>query len=324
MWLYVAVTAYFINAGIYIADKFLLSKKIHSSIAYAFYVGVWSVFSLVLLLFDPWLPNFRQLILDLIVGFLYLVTLVFWYKALHQSEATRVVPIVGALVPVFSFILSLVFLGETLSERQLLAFCILIIGGILISIKHTKFYEISRVKEKFKNVFGNFLGGIHAGYRPSQRLIINSTVSALFFAIFYVLIKYVYSHQPFIGGFVWSRLGSFLGAFLIFSVPAWNKLIRKSRKETLGFKNLFFFLSVRIFGTLAFIFLNWAISLGNVALINSLQGTQYVFLFFLVLFLSARHPKVLKEELGGGVLLQKVLGILLISIGLYMLAVKIV
>jgi len=216
----------------------------------------------------------------------------------------------------------MVFLGETLSERQLLAFCILVIGGILISIKHTKFYEISQVKERFKNIFGNLLGPIHAGYRPTQRLIINSVISALFFAAYYVLIKYVYNHQPFVGGFVWSRMGSFLGAILIFIVPTWRGLIRKRGKETKGVKNLAFFLLVRVFAAFAFILLNRAISLGNVALTNSLQGTQYVFLFFIVIFLSAKHPKALKEELGGGVLLQKILGILHISVGLYMLATK--
>ena len=69
----------------------------------------------------------------------------------------------------------------------------------------------------------------------------------------------------------------------------------------------------------AFIMLNWAISLGNVALINSLQGTQYVFLILIVLFLSATYPKILKEEIGGGVMLQKGIGISLICTGLYML-----
>ena len=141
MWLLVAISSYFINAGVYVADKFLLSKKIHSSIAYAFFVGIWSIFNFVLLVFDPWVPSIQELLVDLLAGLLFLATLIFWYKALHQSEATRVVPIVGALVPIFSFLLSFIFLGETLGERQLLAFVILINGGILISVKHTRFYK---------------------------------------------------------------------------------------------------------------------------------------------------------------------------------------
>lgn len=321
MWLPIAIFAYFINTGIYVADKFLLSKKIHSSITYAFYVGVWSIFNLALLVFYPWLPNFRELLVDLLAGILFLITLIFWYKALHQSEATRVVPIVGALIPVFSFLFSYIFLGESLAERQLLAFFILINGGILISVKYTRFWMLGQIWERFRNIFGNILGPIHARYRPTRRLIINSVTSALFFAIYYVLIKYIYLHQPFIGGFVWSRIGTFIGVMFLLFIPDWRKLIIKHQKGIKTPKNLSFFLLVRILAALAFIMLNWAISLGNVALINSLQGVQYVFLFFLILFLSTKFPKILKEELGGGVMLQKFIGVTLIGIGLYMLIV---
>ncbi len=319
MWLFVAVSSYFINAGVYVADKFLLSKKIHSSVTYAFYVGIWSIFNFTLLIFAPWVPTFRELSIDLLAGLLFLVTLIFWYKALHQSEATRVVPIVGALTPIFSFALSFIFLGQSLGERQLLAFLILIYGGILVSVRRTKFYALKEIMESAKNIFGDLLGGIHAQYRPTHRLIINSTVSALFFAGYYVLIKYIYLHQPFIGGFVWSRLGTFLGVLLILFVPSWRKHIVEHRKEAKRPKNLSFFLGVRILAAAAFIMLNWAVSLGNVAMINALQGTQYVFLFLLILFLSAKYPKIIKEEMGGGVLLQKIIGVMLVSTGLYML-----
>jgi len=321
MWLIIAISAYFINAGVYVADKFLLSKKIHSSITYAFYVGIWSIFNLCLLVFDPWLPDFQELALDLLAGMLFLVTLIFWYKALHQSEATQVVPIVGALVPIFSLLFSFVFLGQSLGEKQLLAFIILIMGGILISIKHTRFYYFKESWGKFKNVFGNFLGILHARYRPASRLILNSLVSALFFAVYYVLIKYIYDNQPFIGGFVWSRLGTFLGVLLMLFIPTWRQLIIKHQKGVKTPKNLSIFLFIRILAALAFIMLNWAISLGSVALINSLQGTQYIFLILLVLFLSAKFPKISKEELGGGVMLQKIMGAVLVGVGLYMLII---
>ena len=176
MWLFASISAYFINAGVYVADKFLLSKKIHSSIVYAFFVGIWSIFNIFLLAFDPWIPTFRELAIDLLAGILFLATLVFWYKALHQSEATRVVPIVGALIPIFSFILSYIFLGQVLTQQQFLAFLVLVNGGVLISVKQNKFYEFHRVWDKFKSVFGNALGGIHAEYRPTRRLILNSII----------------------------------------------------------------------------------------------------------------------------------------------------
>jgi drug/metabolite transporter (DMT)-like permease len=322
MWLLVALVSYFINAGVYVGDKFILSKKIHSSVAYAFYVGIWSFLNIFLLFLDPWIPNWRQFSLDMFAGILFLGTLIFWYKALHQSEATRVVPIVGALIPVFSFILGFLFLHDHLTERELLAFAILVIGGVLISVKQTKFYELQEVTNRIKAVTGNVLGGIHAEYRPTQRLIINSVIAAFFFAAFYVLIKYVYSTQPFIGGFVWSRLGSFVGVNLMLLIPSWRKEIQdKHIGQSSKPNNLFLFFSIRILASVAFILLNRAVSMGDVALINALQGAQYIFLFIMVLFLSAKFPKVLKEELGGSVLFQKIIGALLVGIGLYMLTV---
>lgn len=318
MWIFITIGAYFVNAGVYVADKFLLSKKIHSSIAYAFYVSVWSIFNVCLLFLWPWMPSPRELALDLLAGFLFLVTLVFWYKALHQSEASRVVPLVGALVPIFSCIFSFIFLGEVLNKQQLIAFVVLICGGILISIKDTKLYIYQQVINKIKKIWGELLGKIHAKYQPSSRLLINSIFSAVFFAAYYVLMKYIYLHQPFIGSFAWSRLGSFIGALLMLSVPDWRYAIASQQKGAKTTMNMLFFLTVRFFAAMAFIIINWAISLGNVAIINALQGSQYLFLFLIILIVSVKFPKILNEQLGGGVFVQKIIGTLMICLGLYL------
>jgi drug/metabolite transporter (DMT)-like permease len=321
MWIFITIGAYFINAGVYVADKFLLSKKIHSSIAYAFYVGIWSVFNVGLLFFWPWMPNLQEMTLDLLAGFLFLITLVFWYKALHQSEASRVVPIVGALVPVFSFILSFVFLGETLSGQQLLAFFILICGGVLISIKHTKVYSYQRVVARFREVVGDIVGNVPAGAQPTSRILINSVTAAVFFAVYYILMKYIYMYQPFVGSFVWSRLGSFVGVLLMLFVPDWRRLIFEQQKGAKTPKNMFYFLTIRLLAAAAFIMINWAISLGNVAMVNALQGVQYLFLFVIILLISNKFPKMLNEQLGGGVLLQKLIGTVMVCLGLYLFIV---
>ncbi|MFH1232875.1 MAG: EamA family transporter [Patescibacteria group bacterium] len=318
MWLFVTIGAYFVNAGVYVADKFLLSKKVHSSIAYAFYVSIWSIFNIFLLFLSPWMPNLREMALDLLAGFLFLVTLVFWYKALHQSEASRVVPIVGALVPIFSFIFSFIFLNEELNQQQFIAFVILICGGILISIKQTKLYSYQQVSSKIKKIWGELLGNLHASYQPTSRLLINSIFSAIFFAAYYVLMKYIYSYQPFIGSFVWSRFGSFIGALLILLVPDWRYLIVSQQKGAKTSKNMFFFLTIRLLAAGAFIAINWAISLGTVAIVNALQGVQYLFLFLIILIISVKFPKILNERLGGGVLVQKLIGTIMICLGLYL------
>lgn len=321
MWLFVSISAYFINAGVYIADKFLLSKKIHSSITYAFYVGIWSIFNFLLLIFDFYVPSMREFGIDIIAGLLFLATLVFWYKALHQSEATRVVPIVGALVPIFSLVFSYIFLGTNLGGKEILSFIVLIIGGFLVSIKRTRIYIFKETIERIRMAMDDIIGAVHAKYRPTRRLLFNSFISAIFFAAYYVLIKYVYETQPFIGGFVWSRLGTFIGVILFLFIPDWRKKIANYKKDARKPKNFSFFIFIRLLAGLAFVMLNYAINLGDVAMTNALQGVQYVFLLLLVLFLSKKYPKVLMEELGKGVMIQKFLGAVLISIGLYILII---
>ncbi|PIP33688.1 hypothetical protein COX69_03995 [Candidatus Falkowbacteria bacterium CG_4_10_14_0_2_um_filter_48_10] len=319
MWLMVAIAAYLINAVVYVADKFILSKKIHSSVVYAFFVSIWSVFNLALLPFAFWIPSGREFGLDFLAGLLFLGTLIFWYKALHQSEATRVVPVVGALVPIFSLFLAFIFLGQGIGKSQFVAFTVLVIGGAMISVRRTRFYYLSQWWARAREIGGDFLGSIHSRYRPTRRLVLNSLIAAFFFAAYYVLAKHIFTTQPFIGAFVWSRIGTFAGALAILAVPKWREQIKEHQRGVKTPKNLLFFLLVRLAAAAAFIMLNWAISLGNVALVSALQGTQYLFLILLVFFLSAQHPDYIKEEMGRGVLAQKFFGALLVCLGLYLL-----
>ncbi|NCQ16185.1 hypothetical protein GW814_00850, partial [Candidatus Falkowbacteria bacterium] len=217
------------------------------------------------------------------------------------------------------FILSFVFLGETLNQQQFLAFIILICGGVLISIKQTKLYIYQRVINRIKEIIGDIIGEVPAGARPTSRLIVNSVAAAVFFASYYVLMKYIYTYQPFVGSFVYSRLGSFAGVLLMLFVPEWRRLIVEQQQGAWRRpKNMFYFLTIRLLAAAAFIMINYAISLGNVAIVSALQGVQYLFLFLIILIVSARFPKVLHEQLGGGVFLQKLIGTVMVCLGLYL------
>ncbi|OGF26588.1 hypothetical protein A2477_01685 [Candidatus Falkowbacteria bacterium RIFOXYC2_FULL_47_12] len=319
MWLPIAIFAYFINAGVYTADKYFLSKKVHSSISYAFYVGIWSIGNAALFWFAPFVPSWEWLLIDLAAGLLFLWALVAWYKALHQSEATKVVPIVGAFIPIFSFLLAYVFLGEVLTRQQLLALFVLIAGGILISAKQREISFMRKCANYCRAMFGFVIGKTYAEDHPVRRLIVNSLVSAFIFAAYYVLIKYVYLHQPFLGSYIWTRLGSFAGALGLLLVPAYRHLIFEKKRRAEAVRSLPLFLSIRFLAVIAFILLNYAIALGNVALVNALQGVQYVFLIFIILVLSEQYPKILREEMSRKILLQKFIGVLMVSVGLYLL-----
>ena len=62
-----------------------------------------------------------------------------------------------------------------------------------------------------------------------------------------------------------------------------------------------------------------AMALGSVTLVNAVQGAQYGFLFILALLFSYRWPKIFGEEFNIKVIVQKVIALILIILGLYLL-----
>jgi len=65
---------------------------------------------------------------------------------------------------------------------------------------------------------------------------------------------------------------------------------------------------------------NYAVAIGSVSLVTSLQGLQYVFLLVLTLFGTLLFPRVIKENISWRILSRKVIAIIFIVIGLYFIA----
>lgn len=297
-WLFIAIVSYFFNAITAITDKFLLRKSIPSVMAYSFYVGLLSILAVILVPLGVVWPGWQAVMLDMIPGIIFFWTVYFFIVAVKKYEVSRVVTMVGGFAPIFTLILSAIFLGERLGEMQILAFVFLVAGGVLISFKKNK-------EEKLKR---KLFVGIGA-----------SILSALVFALYYVSAKFIFSDdQPFISAFFWSRIGSFLMAVFVLAIPVWRNSILGARKAA-GAKGGSLFIANKVLAALAFILLNKAIELGDVSLVNAIQGVQYVFLLGMALLLSKRYPKVLEESLTRAVIIQKIVAIVLISLGLALL-----
>ena len=314
MWLLITVLANLFNGAVYLADKYFLSKKVHSSISYTFYVGIWSVGNCVLFLFNRHVPTWSWLLLDLAAGLVFMAALYFWYKALHQGETTKVVPIAGAFIPIFTLLLNYLIGRHNLTGQELGALVILIIGSGLLSARPKDnqwlawWIRLKRFFQPDKVIF-----------RSTRRLIFNSLLASFIFATYYVFIKFLYDSQGFANAFIWTRLGSFVGALALIAWPASRHLILDKPRRQTTIKSLPLFLLIRIIAFIAFVLSNFAIALADVSLVNSLQGLQYLFLLVIVLTLTKRYPKLVKQEISRDNLWQKISGIILINLGLFLL-----
>jgi len=298
LWLLVTISAYFLFAIVALGDKYLLAGPPNPK-SYSFYVGTLGILILVLIPFvDFSVPSLPQIFLCLLAGSIYILALFGLYAALENFEASRVVPAIGGLLPLFTF--GLVYLAsggkEVLSGWEILAFILLLTGSVFITFKKGKL-----ITSKSLQV---------------------SAASALLFALAFVLTKYVYLAQPFWSGFIWMRIGGFLIALCFLFTKEVKREIFE-RKFTFQKKTGTFFLFNQAIGAGAFILQNWAIALvplGFLAFINALEGTKYVFLLIFAILISLKFPKVLKEEISRKILFQKILAILLIGSGLALLA----
>ncbi len=297
-WLIITISAYFLFAIVALGDKYLLAGPPNPR-SYSFYVGVLGILSLLLIpLVGFSIPETSQLILALIAGAILIFALFGLYTGLENFEASRVVPAIGGLLPLFTFGLVYLFsCGKDLfSLTEASAFILLLAGSILITFR------------KGKSI-------------TSKSLQI-SAVTAFFFAFAFVLTKYVYLVQPFWSGFIWMRIGGFLTALcFIFTKEVKREIFE--RKFTFQKKTGAFFLFNQAMGGGAFILQNWAIALVPLAFlpfISALEGTKYIFLLILASLISFKLPQLLKEEISKEVILQKVAAILLIGGGLALLA----
>lgn len=292
-WLPITIIGYFFNSISIIVDKSLLNKKIPHPVVYTFYISLLGAVAFLLAPFGLHLISATNFIYSIISGFFFTLALLAMFSALLRSEASRVTPVIGSFSPLFILTLSYFVVRERLSLEQTIAFILIFLGSVLISYRRR--YQDKHIKSIWLAILSAFL-----------------------FAVSYVLAKYVYDEVGFISGFVWARIGSFIAAIFLL-MPKKNRRVIQDNFKSRGDGAAPLMIIGQAAGALSSILVNIAISLGSVTLVNALQGLNYVFLFFMVLILGKWHPEWLKEELSREIIVQKIIAILLIVVGLYLI-----
>ena len=294
-WISIAIAAYFLTALNSVVDKYLLGRSIPHPVVYAFYVGVFSIFTIILTPFGFEWPGWTQFGAALFVGIIFLLALISFFTALKTGETSRTVSVVGAMTPIFILILSAIISGDSLRGGEYYALALLVLGTVLISAHR------------------------HKKDCPCLRITGLATFAAFFFALFFISARFVFDNQEFISGFIWTRIGSFLAAFLLLLMPSNRKLIFNMTKKV-GVKMGGLFIANKTLAGFAFLMLNYAIAIGNITLVNALEGVKYIFLLLLVFIISKFRPTILQEETTFFVLLQKTIAIALIFLGILLLS----
>ena len=308
MWIIVAVIAYFLFAVAALGDKYLLSGPLPSPKTYAFYVGVLGGGAAVLLFVFGFvaIPETPILLLGLLAGIMRTLFLFALFRALQLFEASRIIPALGGILPIFLLLFVFFFAGDTtiFLPKNFLAFLLLVAGAVGISF----------VRDR----------------RVTLQSIALAALAAFLGALSFFFSKFIYDAQPFLSGLAWLLAGAFLMSLVFLAFGEVRKevsrIFQSHKKPTPSSSKkfpLWIFLGNQAAGTSAALLQNFAIALvplGLLSFVSAIGGVQYLFLFVFAVFLSRRFPSVLKEEVSRSVILQKVISILLIAIGLALLA----
>lgn len=294
-WLPFAVIAYLIWSISNLISKVLISRYIPSIGVYIVALGLSSLLPLLLMpAIGLVLPEPRLLLIALTAGVLYIIVLALYFKALSLEEASRVIPL-WQFTPLFVLLFSGQFLYEHLTDTQLTAFILLVVGGFGVSIK--QFGDTFKLSPAFFwMLLSSFLGGIYN-----------------------VLIKFVYLHLPYYDGLTLIRLGAALSALSILLIPSKRGEVVEAFTSCRNSVKLVFFNSMLEFVGLAF--LNFAVTLAPVALVNALAGIQAIIVLFLSGLLSLKFPHLFQESIDPKASIQKLGAIFLIAMGTALLGV---
>lgn len=299
-WIILTIVAYILFAFSALADRYLLAGPIKSPLVYTFYISITSVFALVLIPFGFFVPSPSFIGLSLATGVVSVLALYSLYHAISRGSVSRIIPMVGALMPIITLILTLVIAGAYVPS---------VLGGVALALLIAATVLLS-------------LNVIRGRLTPSLTDIIHVVITAFLFALFFVLLKVVYDNMTFINGFIWTRFFAFLFVLSFLLIPTVRQAIF-AKKNPLKKKGVFLpALLGKGSGVVGGILQQYAISIAAVSqlpFINALQGVQYISLLALVVLVAKYRPSFLKEQLGGTGILVRSVGIATLIAGLYLL-----
>lgn len=235
--------------------------------------------------------SYISLVFVLLSALSYVLSICLYFKALEKND-TSVVIVMFQLIPVFSYILALIFFKENLAIKQIIGWIIIILSAIVISID----FEERNNKNK-------------------QVALALMTLSSLLFATYFFLFDIGIRNSPYNSCAFWFQIGLLIIGIVFICIKSYRITFIKAIKNN-GKKYFALNITNETISLIANLLVNFANVTIPLALANILNGFQWAFVFILGVLWVRFLPKYFKENLSKRVVIQKVSCIILSIIGL--------
>ena len=274
-------------------DKVLLKQpETRNLVSYVFWLGVISIFGLLLIPFGFKMPRVSVAILGFVAGVLHLVAIYFYYAALKRGEASESLAVMGGLSPVATALIAFFLLRQQFAGGRLTAFVLLTSGGFLMFLS-----------EKMK----------------LRLMIVPVALSSALFGLVNVMQRIVFRETNFVSGYVFFTLGTCAGALLLLLPRAWRRQIFRQSEQAPPRSKFWYFVNRFIDGVGSFLIF-YAISLTHPAIVDAIGGIRFAIIFVAALLLTRFWPQWLREDFSGRELAIKLVATAVIVAGMIWLA----
>lgn len=300
MWFFIALLSAIALGGTAILDKIILQKTVSKPVVYTFYSTIFLFGALILFPFSGHFLNGFDWIFALASGLSFGFALQSFYTALKYGEASHLSPFAGAGIACVLALFSFIFLNERLSGQQIAGLVSFVIGALFLSFQKMK-------------------------VKPTKNSYVWAFLAVLFFSISHLTSKYLYEQYDFWTAFVWTRTAiGFVGILLLLSPSVRNTFKKKKQQSKSSQKYAFSLVaSNKILGALGVFGLQYATSLGSVALVNAVGNVQYALVFLIAYIGMKTHSKIFQEYFTRKEIILQIIGIFFILLGSYFISLSV-
>ena len=294
VWFLYALTSIIFFGFTTIVDKLMLEKRLSSFSYFVSFLPPALAFSICVLLFFPTNIFSIPLGIAFVAGLVSAGGYFFYAISIREEEASRIAALTS-LSPAFVVVLAVLLVHEILSAKFYVGIILMILGSVLIS------YKRNSVKKIIPTSLILILIAVNLAYSLDQTL---SKISLN-----------EISFWPFLMMFMFGR---FAVAFPGLAMPSVRrKFTAEVRKLTRNFALTL--ASGSIMWSVSIVFFFYAASLGPITLVST---TALICPFFTLIFaflITKYLPEVLEEETDRGAVALKLVAIVLIFVGTYLI-----
>ena len=299
-WLIIALASSACLGLISISDKVVFQKYVRTPLSLILVIGIIELIVGVIMLIVSGIPTKTSIYSNLIAiisGALIAFAILLLQKLLYTREVSRTVPITQSS-PIFTALVALIMLGESISSQQWLGIITAVLGSILISLKldtgtakillHRSFYLL--MLSAFFYGTSNVTSKIALEELP---VLYTQGMRTVTFGL--ILISYAFRSEAFADV---------------------KSLIRK-RSPALKLIMVNQFITAQIGSFL----LLWALSLGPASLVAAIAGTRGLFTLVYSIGISKIWVGILGEDTSNQSVMIKLISTLLIVVGVVAIAI---